>query len=111
MNRYEAETELLPLGDAVAMPPHYTRLPVECIDVTEHFNFTLGNAIKYIWRADFKGKPIQDLEKAVWYLRREIDRRQREAEELEDEEPWQRCCPSPEVAAIYACGCGGEPYK
>lgn len=64
--------------DNINMPAHYRMLPVECIDVTEHFNFTLGNAIKYIWRADFKGKPIEDLKKAVWYLQREIARREHE---------------------------------
>ena len=37
--------------------------------------FNLGNAIKYIWRADLKGKPIEDLEKAIWYINREIERR------------------------------------
>jgi hypothetical protein len=58
-------------------PKHYVSHPsgVECIQVTEHMNFCLGNAIKYIWRADLKGKDIQDLEKAVWYLQREIARR------------------------------------
>lgn len=61
--------------DAVSMPSHYTQLPVECIDVTEHFGFCLGNAIKYIWRADHKGKPVEDLRKAAWYIEREIARR------------------------------------
>jgi hypothetical protein len=36
----------------------------------------LGNAVKYIWRADLKGNPIEDLKKAVWYLEREISRRE-----------------------------------
>ena len=58
-------------------PKHYTEHPsgIECIQITEHMNFCLGNAIKYIWRADLKGKDIQDLEKAVWYINREIQRR------------------------------------
>lgn len=58
-------------------PKHYVNHPsgVECIQITEHMNFNLGNAIKYIWRADLKGKDIQDLEKAVWYIQREIQRR------------------------------------
>ena len=57
-------------------PKHYTSHPsgVECIQVVEHFNFNLGNAIKYIWRAALKGKQRQDLEKAIWYLQREIKR-------------------------------------
>ena len=48
---------------------------IECIDVTRHFNFNLGNAIKYIWRADYKGKCIEDLKKAIWYLEDEIKMR------------------------------------
>jgi len=40
-------------------------------------NFCLGNAVKYIWRADEKGKAVEDLKKAVWYLQREISRRER----------------------------------
>ena len=65
--------------DAVDHPPHYTSHPsgVECIAVTEHMNFCLGNAVKYIWRADEKGKAIQDLKKAIWYLEREIARREK----------------------------------
>ena len=65
--------------DPVHMPSHYTKLKVECIEVTEHFNFCLGNAIKYIWRADHKGKPLEDLRKAIFYLEREIARRERES--------------------------------
>lgn len=67
-----------PIGDPVSMPSHYTQLPVEAIDITEHFNFCLGNALKYIWRADHKGKPLEDLRKAIWYLQREVARRERE---------------------------------
>jgi len=50
---------------------------VECIQITEHLNFCLGNAVKYIWRAGEKdqAKEIEDLEKASWYLLREIERR------------------------------------
>lgn len=60
----------------VSHPPHYTKHPsgVECITITEHFNFNLGSAIKYIWRAGQKNSEIQDLEKARWYLDREITR-------------------------------------
>jgi len=64
------------MTDMVNHPPHYNTLPVdiECIDVIEHLNFCRGSAIKYIWRAGEKGDPIQDLEKGIWYLRREIER-------------------------------------
>ena len=63
-------------------PDHYTQHPsgIECIDVTEHMNFCLGNAVKYIWRADLKGKSIEDLQKAKWYIEREIARRQAKTE-------------------------------
>ena len=62
---------------AVNHPAHYTAHPsgVECIDVVEHLSFNIGNAIKYLWRADLKGAPIEDLHKARWYIAREIARR------------------------------------
>lgn len=62
---------------AVEHPSHYNSHPsgVECIDVVQHMNFNLGNAVKYIWRCDEKGNPIQDLEKAIFYLKQEIKRR------------------------------------
>jgi hypothetical protein len=47
---------------------------VECIEVTEHFNFNKGNAINYIWRSADKGKEVEDLRKARWYIDREIAR-------------------------------------
>lgn len=58
-------------------PKHYNAHPagIECIDVVEWMNFNPGNAVKYIWRADEKGNSIQDLEKAKWYIEREIKRR------------------------------------
>ena len=67
-----------PKADTVNQPTHYVSHPsgVECIEVTEHMSFNLGNAIKYIWRADLKGKAIEDLKKAGWYIQREIQRRE-----------------------------------
>lgn len=41
--------------------------------------FNLGNAVKYIWRADLKADAIEDLRKAAWYVEREIARRERAA--------------------------------
>jgi len=66
--------------DPVNYPSHYTEHPsgIECIQVTEHQNFCVGNAIKYLWRADLKNG-IQDLEKAAWYVNREIERRKKMA--------------------------------
>lgn len=65
--------------DMVNHPPHYTQHPsgVECIQITEHMSFTIGNAMKYLWRADLKNG-LEDLEKAKWYIEREIARRKRE---------------------------------
>lgn len=64
--------------DAVNRPAHYTQHPsgVECITITEHMGFNLGNVIKYVWRADLKADAIEDLKKAEWYLRREIEKRE-----------------------------------
>jgi len=60
--------------ETVNHPPHYNVHPsgIECIQVVEHMGFNLGNAIKYIWRADEKGKTVEDLKKAKWYIEREI---------------------------------------
>ena len=73
------------MTDLVNHPPHYTAHPsgVECIQITEHMGFCLGNAVKYIWRADLKSNAITDLEKARWYIEREIQRRT-EAEPQEE---------------------------
>lgn len=60
--------------DPINKPAHYTSHPsgVECIKVTEHLSFCLGNVLKYIWRVDSKGDDIENLEKAAYYLKREI---------------------------------------
>jgi hypothetical protein len=62
------------MDDVVNHPQHYTSIVpgIECIQVTEHFNFNRGNAIKYVWRAGAKGSELEDLKKARWYLDREI---------------------------------------
>lgn len=65
------------MSDDPINPSHYTWLPngLEAIDITENFNFCKGNALKYIIRAGLKGEDeVEDLEKAIWYLRREISR-------------------------------------
>jgi hypothetical protein len=65
------------VSDMVNHPPHYTGHPsgVECIVIVEHMGFCLGNVVKYVWRADLKGDAIEDLEKARFYLDREIAKR------------------------------------
>lgn len=66
-------------NDPVNHPKHYTAHPsgVECIQVTEHMSFCLGNAVKYIWRADLKHDAEEDIEKAIWYLQRELLKRRK----------------------------------
>ena len=75
MNHYSEQEENY-LKSAVN-PSHYKAHPsgIECIQVTEHMSFNLGNAIKYIWRAGLKDATKQDLEKAIWYINREIKRK------------------------------------
>ena len=63
--------------DLVNHPAHYTSHPsgVEAIQITEHFNFNIGNAVKYLWRSGLKtANPLEDLRKAEWYVKREISR-------------------------------------
>lgn len=71
-------------NDQINHPKHYTSDPsgIECIDITRHRNFNIGNAIKYLWKAGLKedkdrkliDKQVEDLNKAVWYLIDEIHR-------------------------------------
>ena len=70
------DSDFVDAPDMVNRPPHYTQHPsgVECIQITEHMGFCLGNAMKYLWRADLKNG-LQDLEKAKWYIEREIAKR------------------------------------
>lgn len=76
--------------DEVARPKHYNDHPsgVECIEIVEHMTFCTGNAVKYVWRAGLKLQGdemtdearVRDLEKARWYLDREIARLKRGAQ-------------------------------
>lgn len=69
--------------DPVNHPTHYNNSlatcecgrRIECIDVTRHYNFNIGNAIKYLWRCDLKDNDIEDLRKAIWYINDEIEKR------------------------------------
>jgi len=63
------------ISSSVTNPLHYKSHPsgIECIQVTEHMNFNLGNAVKYIWRHEGKAG-VEDLRKAAWYIYREIKR-------------------------------------
>lgn len=76
------------MSDLVNHPAHYNSHPsgVECITITEHMPFNVGNAIKYLWRADHKNG-IEDLRKARWYVDREIQRLERMAAQRQDGAP------------------------
>lgn len=61
------------MADNVDHPAHYAKrdgVNFECIDLAEWQTFSTGNAIKYLWRFRSKGKPLEDLQKALWYARR-----------------------------------------
>lgn len=80
-NSKHIESPVEKAHDPVNHPKHYTSHPsgVECIMITEHYGFNLGNVIKYLWRAEEKGAPLEDLKKARWYLDREIQKRENQA--------------------------------
>lgn len=69
--------------DNVNHPKHYTSHPsgVECIEITRHHCFSIGNCIKYLWRAglkddsnqSIKDKEIEDLQKTIWYIDNRIN--------------------------------------
>lgn len=71
----EADDHSEPPLDMVNHPPHYTGHPsgVECIDVAEQLPFCLGNAFKYLFRRNAKGKASENIEKALWYLNRHVE--------------------------------------
>ena len=78
MKRLMMSNDLNIIVDQVNHPLHYTTDPsgIECIEITRHRNFNIGNAFKYLWRAGIKdeAKTIQDLEKAIFYIKDEINR-------------------------------------
>ena len=74
--------------DDVNKPAHYNQGNIECIEALESVlgpegfkGYLQGNAIKYLWRHGYKGKPLQDLEKAMWYIQRLMRMYQNENEE------------------------------
>lgn len=73
--------------DPVNHPAHYTQYPHEVIELTEQLGFCLGNAVKYILRADYKGHKSEDLKKAAWYLRHILDRQREDKAVLIKEIP------------------------
>ena len=75
------------MEEQVNHPSHYNR-GIEPIDIIEcwKLNFSLGNVIKYVLRSPYKGREIEDLEKARWYIDREIERLKKEFEEQTGQE-------------------------
>ena len=83
--------------DAVNHPKHYTSHPsgVECIEITRHYNFDIGNAIKYLWRAGLKKeqglsdveKEIEDCKKAIWYINDHIKQLKNPEFTVNEEQP------------------------
>lgn len=74
-----AIAEQLAASDMVNHPPHYKVGGIETIDFIEAkgLNYRLGNVVKYVTRADHKGDRLENLNKALWYLKREIENAQR----------------------------------
>jgi len=75
MSREELEAYIFDDEDVVNSPNHYNNGSIECIEgiqaamSTEAFEgYLKGNCMKYLWRYDYKGKPVEDLQKAQWYL-------------------------------------------
>lgn len=77
------------MNEQINHPNHYNSGSIEAIDVIEDWklNFSLGCVVKYICRAEYKGSTIQDLEKAAWYLNREINRRKQRKSEQKLDKP------------------------
>lgn len=81
----EMAPPVAPTVDMVNHPPHYNRHPkaIECIDVIEENPYpNLANAMRYLWRVSWGGKwnSDEDLNKAIWYIQREISRREKRRE-------------------------------
>jgi len=102
--------------DVIENPKHYTSHPsgIECIQITEHMGFNLGNAMKYIWRCDLKKDAIEDLKKAKWYLEREIAKRENVVRPSDVDVMCSSCKHANSPAWEYPCrGCldSGTPYN
>jgi uncharacterized Ntn-hydrolase superfamily protein len=77
--RKQANSQSDNVIDMVNSPPHYNQTGIECIDAIQaalgdNFKYYLqGNVMKYLWRFDYKSKPLEDLQKANWYLKKLIE--------------------------------------
>lgn len=113
-----------PDNDPVNHPAHYTSDPsgVECIQITRHRNFNVGNAIKYLWRAGLKDetKTIEDLKKAIFYINDEIGRLERlQIKRVEtapepaqpQQRPSGRTCPNCKAGTFAGVDSDGKAFE
>lgn len=95
------------MNDPVNNPAHYKSHPsgVECITITRHMTFNIGNAVKYLWRNGLKGgePSVRDLQKAIWYIQDEIN-----AIERRQENDNQHSLALETASDKYRCGNGSE---
>lgn len=101
------------MSDTVNHPKHYQTVPnVECIEVVRHFNFNLGNVIKYIWRAGHKEgtTALEDLRKAAWYLQDEIERREKREVQPTIVNPEPNWSLAPKWAEWWAIDANGSAF-
>ena len=87
---FECRMEAEQMEDMVNSPSHYTKGGIECIDamksmvhgavVSAFVSYCWLASFKYLWRWHYKGKPIQDLEKARWYINKMIEKLKEEDE-------------------------------
>lgn len=65
------------MNDMVNSPSHYRSHPsgVECLEITEHMTFCIGNSLKYVYRRNDKWNTLEDLRKALFYLDRHIGKK------------------------------------
>jgi hypothetical protein len=68
------------MADMVNSPAHYNQSGIECIEAIYEAlgpdgfkSYCQGNALKYLWRHQYKGKPIEDLQKAQWYINKIVE--------------------------------------
>jgi hypothetical protein len=99
------------MSERINHPPHYQTVPgIECIEVVRHFNFNLGNVIKYVWRAGSKEgvSDTEDLKKAIWYLQDEVTRREGKREPVSTHNPEPKWEYAPSWAEWWAIDEDGQ---
>lgn len=101
------------MTERINHPPHYQTVPgIECIEVVRHFNFNLGNVIKYVWRAGSKEgvSDTEDLKKAIWYLQDEVTRREVRQEPVSTHNPEPKWHLAPHWAQWWSIDKDGRSF-